>query len=128
MKNQCVLRMNKYDQVCVWEATIVGNKVAEFTEFMKEEFGIRIQYLEEIKTNPDQTKFLTSVEGTGNRNDIFFAVHEDDVMKFTTSRLNYGIRWIEDVLSKCNYHSPIYPNRVHDYCTWNTEDATNLGV
>ena len=69
-----VERRPEYSQVCVWPATIVGEaKVELFVEFMKKEFGVRVQYLEEIKTAPDM-KDGYPVEGTGNRNDLLFAV------------------------------------------------------
>jgi len=110
-----------FKQVCVWPGCLVGeDKVNEFIEFMLKEFKTKIQFLEEIKTKPD-TKHGRQVEGTGNRNDLFFAVHNEDVGKFAVPRLSVGIRWIEDVLAKGNYTSKIYPKRVFDYCCWNEE-------
>jgi hypothetical protein len=100
-----------FKQVCVWPGCIVGEKVTEFESFMKENFGCRIQYLEEIKTFPGDG-------GEGGRNDLFFAVHNDDIGKFAVSRLQAGIRWIEDVLSTENYHDKIYPERVFKYKCW----------
>ena len=43
-------------QVCVWPGTIVCDKEhtsKDFIKFMKDQFNTRIQYLEEITTNPD---------------------------------------------------------------------------
>jgi len=103
-----------YTQVCVWPATIVGDdKIIEFESFMLDTFGARIQYLEEIKTFPDKDD-----PNTGDRNDVFFAVHDLDVGKFAIPRLQYGIRWIEDVLDKGNYKNKIYPQRVYKYKSW----------
>lgn len=111
-------RKEGFAQVCVWPGTIVGTDDSQkFTDWMKEEFGVRIQYLEEIETAEDST-------GPGGRNDLFFGVHEDDIGKFAVKRLAYGIRWIEDVLAECNNglcadgNPVLYPNRVLEYKTW----------
>ena len=110
-----------FSQVCVWRGCLVGKeKIEEFTKFMLDEFKTRIQYLEEIETNPDtEPEGKRPVEGTGGRNDLFFAVHKEDVGKFSIPRLVVGIRWIEDVLAKGNYRSKIYPPRIFKYCRWN---------
>jgi hypothetical protein len=110
-----VERKEGYNQVCVWPGSNVGEDNIElFEKFMMDEFGVRVQYLEEIKTLPDH---YGDTE-TGNRNDLFFAVHDDDIERFAVPRLIAGIRWIEDVLAKCNYRYEIYPERVFEYKTW----------
>lgn len=116
MKN---VKLNKnFTQVCVWPATIVGeDKIDDFTMFMQATFDVSIQYLEEIKTGPDRENG-SIVEGTGDRNDVFFAVHTDDIGKFTVPRLQFGIRWIEDAVSSVNGGNRLYPARVNDYCSW----------
>lgn len=106
-------RKENFNQVCVWPATIVGQKIEDFEKFMLENFGARIQYLEEIQTFPDK-----GVEESGGRNDVFFAVHDEDIPKFAVPRLAVGIKWIEDVLDKRNYRNRIYPERVFKYKTW----------
>ena len=112
--SQNIPRNEKFTQVCVWPGTLVGqDKIKDFEEFMFNDLKTRVQYMEEIKTLPDE-----GVEGTGDRNDLFFAVHEEDVGKFAIPRLQMGIRWIEDVLAKCNYKDKIYPRRVFEYCSW----------
>ena len=114
----------KFSQVCVWPGTVIGNdKIKEFVKFMKDEFGVRVKYLEEISTLPD-VKDGETVKGTGGRNDIFFSVHNDDISKFAVPRLRAGIRWIEDVLASVNGgltedgKPTIYPERVLEYKTW----------
>jgi len=107
-------RKENFKQVCVWPGTLVGEgNIENFEKFMLDNFGTRIQYLEEILTLPNKGE-----EGTGGRNDAFFAVHEEDIGKFSIPRLSYGIRWVEDVLDKGNYKDKIYPKRVFDYKIW----------
>jgi len=109
-------KKENYNQVCIWPGTLVGqDKIEEFEKFMADEFGTKVQYLEEIETYPDKDD-----PTTGGRNDLFFAIHNDDVGKFSIPRLKAGIRWIEDVLSKTNYRNKIYPKRVFEYKTWET--------
>lgn len=114
MKNK-KLKKN-FTQVCVWPGTIVGEKIKEFEDMMKKELGVRIQYLEEIKTLPD-IKNKKPVERTGNRNDLIFAVHKEDVLKFAVPRIQMGIRWIEDVFLNEDKFS-IYPERIKEYRSW----------
>jgi hypothetical protein len=118
----------EFTQVCVWPACIVvvdektkQSKIDEFEKLMLDKLGTRVQYLEEIKTKPDTNEIHQNIEGTGDRNDLFFAVHKDDVGHFAIPRLQIGIRWIEDVLASDNYRCHIYPNRVFKYVSWNKE-------
>jgi hypothetical protein len=111
--------MEGFSQVCVWPGTTVGkDKIEEFEHFMLDQFGVRVKYIEEITTAPDQDKDGNPIEGTGGRNDLFFYVHDDDIGKFAVPRLAVGIRWIEDVLAPGNYRSKIYPKRVFKYKIW----------
>lgn len=119
---------NGFTQVCVWPACIVvdneeirQDKINEFEQFIFDNFKTRSQYLEEIKTKPDYDEHKL-IEGTGGRNDLFFAVHNEDIGQFAVPRLAMGIRWIEDVLATDNYRCQIYPDRVFKYITWNKED------
>lgn len=109
-----IIRNKSYEQVCIWPGTIVGKiKIEDFVNFMMEQFKVRVQYLEEIKTFPNNGQ-----PDTGGRNDLFFAVHNEDLTHFSIPRLAQGIRWIEDVLDKNNYKHKIYPARVFKYKTW----------
>jgi hypothetical protein len=109
-----------FSQVCVWPGTLVGedNRI-EFQAFMYENFKVKAFYLEEIKTAPDMENGCP-VEGTGGRNDVFFAVHQDDISHFAIPRLQAGIRWIEDVLDNESRreNGSVYPARVAGYRTW----------
>jgi hypothetical protein len=121
-----VKRRKGFNQVCVWEACVVTKSnepktPAEFEQFMKENFKSDVQYLEEIKTGPD-LKNGQPVSETGGRIDLFFAISDEHVARFAIPRLQFGIKWIEDVLAKGNYRSPIYPKRLFDYCIWNKKN------
>ena len=112
-RKENVKRHKDYTQVCVWEGTTLdGESEQEMVDWFMEQ-GFRVQFLEIIMTKPDRRD-----KKSGGRSDVFLAVHKDDVGKFSIPRLQMGIRWIEDVLSKNNYRDPIYPNRVFDYKTW----------
>ena len=120
-----------YEQVCIWPGTLVVNepddgnvpeswaklteeeKVAHFESAMKDDFGVRVKYLEEVKTNPDIDTSGFNVPGTGGRNDLFFLVHNEDIPKFAIPRLKVGIRWWEDMVSY-NSHAHLYPREILD--------------
>lgn len=79
----------------------------------KNEFGIECQYLEEVTTFPDRDENGNVVEDTGGRNDVFFAIKNDDnVPKFAIKRFEYGIRWAEDAVPQ---YKEIYPEHVLEY-------------
>ena len=82
--------------------------------------NVRVQYLEEIETLPDRDEDGVEDPDTGGRNDLLFAVHEDDVMEFAVPRLQIGIRWIEDAVGEWNNKNGyiIYPERVKEYRIW----------
>jgi len=89
--------MEGYKQLCVWQGTVVEDdsdisRQSEFVDWMSEEFGVRVIYESEQKTNPNSND-----SNTGGRNDLFFYVHDEDVAKFAIPRLKMGIRWWEDI-------------------------------
>ena len=100
----------KFNQLCVWPGTVVGDskKVQEdFVKFFKDELGVTVKYETEVKTLPDPGDLGMK---TGGRNDLFFYIADDDIMKFAIPRLNMGIRWYEDVLG--NGGGDLYPTEV----------------
>lgn len=106
-----------FNQVCVMMGTIVGEeKINDFVEYMKNEMNVRIHYLEEIATNPDKDNFGNKIEGTGGRNDVFFAIHDEDVARFAIKRLMLDVKWIEDVIN--NGYDYLYPPYVKKYMSW----------
>lgn len=113
-----------YTQVCVWPGTFIpeGQTSAEFEAFMKKEFDVEAQYLETIVTKPDlDCHGKTVVADTGGRKDLFFALKDGWPSAFAVKRIQYGIRWVEDALARGNYSSPIYPERVFGYKSWNAD-------
>ena len=111
-----VTKKEKFNQVCVWRSCIVaGGDIPKFEKWLKEEFGVRGQFLEEYKTLPDKDEYGYDNEGTGGRADVLFAIHDDDIHKFTIPRLQYGISWIEDALDNT---PDLYEERISKYRTW----------
>ena len=111
-----VARKEGFNQVCVWPGTVCGaDFISGFEGWFLEKFLARVQYLEEVETAPD-FKNGHPVEGTGGRNDVLFAIHDEDIGKFALPRMQYGIRWIEDVYG--NGSGGLYPERVAEYQSW----------
>jgi len=115
-----VKQKEMYDQVCVWAGTTIKTEEADvFVKHFKNN-GWRVQFLETIITRPNTDAAGCDEADTGGRDDAFFAIHNDDLLKFSIPRLQMGIRWIEDVLdneSRMSDHS-IYPERVKRYRCW----------
>ena len=112
-----------YSQVVVWHGTEIGDTpVEEFNKFFKDEFNVRVKFIEEIVTAPDLDKNGFPVEETGGRHDVFFSIHEKDIPKFAISRfkLQDPPRWIEDVYA--NGGGNLYPQDVQNYKTWEAGD------
>ena len=87
--------MSKFNQLCVLQGTIRPDGGAEELEkFFKEEMGVTVKFETQVKTLPDTPECTE----TGDRNDIFFYIADDDIGKFAVPRLQMGIRWWEDVL------------------------------
>ena len=103
------MSMTDYSQVCVWASTEVPKEQEEdFAPFMLKEYGVRVEFLEVVKTAPD-FKDGKPVEGTGGRADCFFAIHTEDIGKFAVPRLTMDppVRWVEDVYG--NGGGKLYP-------------------
>jgi hypothetical protein len=105
-----------YNQLCVWEGTLLNEKGEEPSENDIKEFirslnkimpKARFQYCCQINTLPDSDKDGNEIEGTGGRIDQFFYVHCDDINGIPAERRFFRIKWFEDVLG--NGHASIYP-------------------
>ncbi len=106
-----------FTQVVVWESTSVPEgKEAEFENFILEDFGIECQYLECVITNP-------GFGGPGCRSDLMFAIKDASENGFCTKRLQFGMRYIEDIYSDINGRKGdvLYPSRIKEYMSWNPD-------
>ena len=93
---------DQFNQLCVMEGTLFPEGgVDEFHKFFEDEMGVRVKFENQVKTLPDM-KDGESVPETGDRNDLFFYIHDDDIGKFSVPRLSMGIKWWEDVLGNGN--------------------------
>ena len=100
---------NNFTQLCVWQGIILeSDEIKQFEDFFIDKFDTRIKYENQTRTFPDLDSKGNNVPNTGNRNDVFFYVHADDIPKFAVPRLSIGIRWWEDVVgyNDCGY---LYP-------------------
>ena len=89
----------KYNQLCVLQGTIMPDGGAkELETFFKDEMGVKVKFETEVKTLPNSDKNGNPIPMTGDRNDLFFYIADDDISKFAVPRLSMGIRWWEDVL------------------------------
>ena len=94
-------------QLCVLQSMHLGDaSPQEFERGMKKIFKCRFKFEAEVKTLPDLDRNKKPIPGTGGRTDLFFYVHEDDTDKFAVPRMEWGIRWWEDVIvyNKGNRH------------------------
>ena len=99
--------LNKFNQLCVLEGTIMPEGGAkELESFFKDNFGVKVKFETEVKTLPNKP----GCTETGDRNDIFFYIADDDIGKFAVPRFSMGVRWWEDVLG--NGNGKLYPTEI----------------
>jgi len=97
---------NAFTQVVVWPHTLFGdNTEQDLQDFATENFDVRIKLIGEHRINSDRT-------------DLLFYIHSEDIPKFAVPRLNWGMRWLEDVMANDGSYRP--PEGITP--TWN-EDA-----
>ena len=98
----------KFNQLCVLQGCLMPKGGAKQLEsFFKDEMDVTVKFETEVKTLSDPGDLGMK---TGGRNDIFFYIADDDIMKFAVPRLQMGIRWWEDVLG--NGNGKLYPTEV----------------
>lgn len=116
-----------FTQVAVWSGVVVGpSNIEGLVEFFATEFnGTRVQYIREVETSPDLSASGMPIMGTGGRNDVLFAVHEDDIGKFAVPRLAYGMRWLDDVYGNGQGH--LYPADVRELLSWDKDEHREDG-
>jgi len=117
-----------FSQVVVWHGIVIGDEhIPDFLNFVAERFsGTRAQYIREVVTTPDLDDNGVEIPGTGGRNDVLFAVHEDDIAKFAVERLGYGMRWLDDVYLNGNGY--LYPADVSELLSWTSTEPSSAEV
>lgn len=100
---------SKYHQIVVWEATLLKEEEKpDFIKWFADNGFHEPLFLESITTLPD-IKDGSPVPETGGRIDLLFKVHDEDISRFSVWRLQFGMRWWEDVLAN---NSSIYSYEV----------------
>jgi|LUMP01.1.fsa_nt_gb hypothetical protein len=97
--------LNAYNQLCCIQG--ITDDLDALKPLLEEQFDIRVKMADEYFTLPTPGE-----PDTGGRRDILFYVHDDDTMKFAVPRLQFGIRWWEDILG--NGHGPTIPQEILD--------------
>ena len=98
----------EFNQLCVLQGCLMPEGGAkELESFFKDEMGVTVKFETEVKTLPDPGDLGMK---TGGRNDVFFYIADDDIMKFAVPRLSMGIKWWEDVLG--NGGDKLYPKEI----------------
>jgi hypothetical protein len=92
--------------------TLDGGSGTEFEDFFKEQ-GFRVKFAEEVITLPDLDSNGNKIPETGGRTDLLFYIHAEEIGKFSIARLQFGIRWWEDVVSY-NDNSHLYSQEILD--------------
>lgn len=108
-----------YKHLAIWLGTELGDGSAQdFEEFMLEKLGFRVQFIEEYHTKPTILNG-EPVSGTGDRVDIFFAIHEEDAPMFTPMHsMLFGFYPLDVVLAMgCEGEANIYPEYLLDLCS-----------
>lgn len=102
-----------FNQVLIWPGTHLEGRIESFVQFVKEEFDARIQYLETYETSPVRSFNGSPIEWTGGRQDIVFALHKEDLGKFTLKWRSHGVQEIEFIMN--DDVDEVYPDRFRKY-------------
>jgi len=116
LSGNVVLR-EPYLKIMVYPALVVGpQNIRAFEQWVMTEFNTRIRYLEEIVTGSSVWDGRRDYS-TAGRNDVFFAVHSDDIVSPSgPRRLARGMRWIDDILdTERRKLQSMYPVRIFEY-------------
>lgn len=105
-----------FTQLCVMQGTLMPEadsmeeSINLLVSFFKEQLNTDVKFADVVETLPDMDEYENPIEGTGGRSDLFFYVSDSDIPRFALARLQYGIRWWEDVLG--NGHGNLYPQEI----------------
>ena len=114
--SKCIALKEGYSQVAVLQGLLVTEAGMSFSELESEiekHLNTKCQVLEEVKTKPDLSELGKEIEGTGGRNDVLIAIHDESVPTFAITRLSVDGKWLEDVLSNSK---SLYPDYLSEYC------------
>lgn len=99
-----------YNQLCCIQG--ITDDLDDLKPLLEREFDIRVKMADAYLTLPTPGAPDTGGRHMGGRRDILFYVHDDDTMKFAVPRLQFGIRWWEDILG--NGHDSTIPQEILD--------------
>lgn len=94
----------RYDQLVVYEGCTDGNK-----ELLEEKYRNELQEMCR-KLGFKKPKIIGVVKTVTGRFDFFFCINNKDVDRFALWRLQYGMRWWEDICAN-NDHKQ-YPKEI----------------
>lgn len=98
-----------FKQLCVIQGCKLGESTEDdFINIFKKDFGVRVKFCEEVITNGSKER-----NEEGGRTDIFFYIHDDDILDFAFKRIAFGVRWWEDVVVY-NDGAYLYPQAILD--------------
>jgi len=114
-----IVRQPNFNKVAVLNAVIdkKGDESADIIAFFVDYCdNLRIQFLESIKTKQEKNRQNVVVASSGNRNDVFFAIHDDDLAKFASFAVLHKAVLIETVITTMKSKGQdLYPTRVEKY-------------
>lgn len=80
-----------YNQLCLIRGLKIDfDQIKGFEKAIFKKIGVRIKYVCQMEVYPNQ-------QTDELRNDFFFYVHEDDIIKFSIEKMFIGAKWWEDV-------------------------------
>ena len=100
-----------FKQLCVMHGVTCDN--AEDFEKHFKDLGFTVKFAECTLTNPDTDHLGNAIPETGGRSDLLFYIAQDEINRFALPRLQWEIRWWEDVVSY-NNHASWYTKEILD--------------
>jgi hypothetical protein len=98
----------RYDQLVVIQGLdFKEDDKKDFLAIFKRHHFHKPKILGVITTLPSKDVNGKTIEGTGGRKDFFFFINNKDIGRFSIWRLNYSMRWWEDIFY--NHEEEIYP-------------------
>lgn len=88
MLNDMTVKFPSYSQIYMWPGCIVCYKerpkesetrIQLFESIMAQKYGVRVKYVKEILSHPYLDENNNPILDDRGRNDLLFAVHDDDI-------------------------------------------------